>query len=338
MGISQACNQSSELCLGIESTAHTFGVAIASSDGKIMANTNARYSPPLGQGIHPRMATQHHCSAASRVLNQTLRAWDGSTKELGSIAFSAGPGLGPVLRTGATTARAIAHWLKRPLVPIHHAIGHIEIAALKTKASDPLIILVSGGHTTITAFAGGRWRIFGETEDITLGNLFDMLARVAKLPTPGGPEVERLAYQGTKLLRLPYVVKGNDVSYSGLFTAASRLLSEGENLEDICHSLQEVAFSMLAEAAERALVHTGKRQLLLTGGVAANQRLRDMLQAVAKEQNARFLVVPREFSGDSGAQIAWTGVVAHRSGVEVEISKSFVKPRWRLDSVDIPWR
>ena len=284
------------------------------------------------------MATQHHCSVASKILHQTLRAWDGSAKELDSIAFSAGPGLGPVLRTGATTARAVAHWLKRPLVPVHHAIGHIEIAALMTKASDPLVVLVSGGHTTITAFAGGRWRIFGETEDITLGNLFDMLAREAKLPTPGGPEVERLAYQGTKLLRLPYVVKGNDVSYSGLLTAASRLLREGETLEDICYSLQEVAFSMLAEAAERALVHTGKQELLLTGGVAANQRLRDMLQAVADEQQARCLVVPKEFSGDSGAQIAWTGVIAHRSGLEVEISKSFVRPRWRLDSVDIQWR
>ena len=338
MSITQARSQSSELCLGIESTAHTFGVAIASSDGRIVANTNARYLPPPGQGIHPRMATQHHCSAASKVLHQTLRAWGGSAEELDSIAFSAGPGLGPVLRTGATTARAIAYWLKRPLVPIHHAIGHIEIAALKTKVSDPLVILVSGGHTTITAFAGGRWRIFGETEDITLGNLFDMLAREAKLPTPGGPEVERLASQGTKLLRLPYVVKGNDVSYSGLLTAASRLLNEGESLENICHSLQEVAFSMLAEATERALAHTGRRELLLTGGVAANQRLRDMLQIVAEEQDARCLIVPREFSGDSGAQIAWTGVLAHRSGVEVGISRSFVKPRWRLDTVDIPWR
>ncbi len=338
MSITRARNQSLEFCLGIESTAHTFGVAIASSNGRILANTNARYSPPPGQGIHPRMATQHHCLVASKILHQTLRAWEGSAKELDSIAFSAGPGLGPVLRTGATAARAISHWLRRPLVPIHHAIGHIEIAALKTKALDPLAILVSGGHTTITAFAGGRWRIFGETEDITLGNLFDMFAREARLLSPGGPEVERLASRGTKLLRLPYVVKGNDVSYSGMLTAASRLLNEGENLENICYSLQEVAFSMLAEATERALAHTGRKELLLTGGVAANQRLRDMLQVIAEEQNARFLVVPKEFAGDSGAQIAWTGALAHRSGVEVKIPESLVKPRWRLDAVDIPWR
>jgi len=284
------------------------------------------------------MATQHHCEVAPKVLHQTLRAWNRPLKELDSIAFSAGPGLGPVLRTGATIARAIAYWLRRPLVPIHHAIGHIEIAALMTEATDPLVVLVSGGHTTITAFAGHRWRVFGETEDITLGNLLDMLAREAELPTPGGPEVERLAHEGTKLLRLPYIVKGNDVSYSGLLTAASRLLHEGETLEDVCHSVQEVAFSMLAEAAERALVHTGKCEILLTGGVAANQRLRDMLQAVAEDQDVRYLVVPKEFSGDSGAQIAWTGVLASRAGLKIEISRSFVKPRWRLDAVDVPWR
>jgi N6-L-threonylcarbamoyladenine synthase len=228
--------------------------------------------------------------------------------------------------------------LEKPLVPVHHAIAHIEIAAQMAGASDPLVVLVSGGHTTITAFAGGRWRIFGETEDITLGNLLDMFGREVPLPTPGGPEVERLASRGGNFMDLPYVVKGNDVSYSGLLTAAKRLLNSSVALEDLCYSLQEVAFSMLAEATERALAHTEKGELLLTGGVAANMRLKEMLEMVAEDHGARLLVVPREYSGDCGAQIAWTGLLAFSAGVEVEVSKSFVKPRWRLDSVDIPWR
>ena len=235
-------------------------------------------------------------------------------------------------------ARTLAYWLEKPLVPVHHAIAHIEIAAQMTGASDPLVVLVSGGHTTITAFAGGRWRVFGETEDITLGNLLDMFAREVPLPTPGGPEVEKLADQGSKFMDLPYVVKGNDVSYSGLLTAAKRLLHSKVSLDDLCYSLQEVAFSMLAEAAERALAHTGKRELLLTGGVAANSRLREMLGLVAEDHGARFLVVPRGFSGDCGAQIAWTGLLAFSAGVNVEVSRSFVKPRWRLDTVDVLWR
>ena len=95
---------------------------------------------------------------------------------------------------------------------------------------------------------------------------------------------------------------------------------------------------MLAEAVERALAHTEKNELLLTGGVAANNRLREMLRIVAEDHGAELLVVPREYSGDSGAQIAWTGVLAFSAGVKTEIERSFVKPRWRLDSVDTPWR
>ena len=323
--------------MGIESTAHTFGVSIVSSDGRILSNVNDKYSPPPGKGIHPREATQHHCEVGPRVLGESLRKWGGNIDDLDVIAFAAGPGLGPALRTGATMARALAIWLNKPLVPVHHAIGHIEIAANMTDIEDPLVTLVSGGHTTVTAFTGGRWRIFGETEDITLGNLLDMFGRSVPLPTPGGPEIEKIASRGTNFIDLPYVVKGNDVSYSGLLTAAKRLLGK-RPLEDICYSLQEVTFAMLAEATERALAHTQKKELLLTGGVAANRRLAEMLRIVAESHGARFSVVPREYSGDCGAQIAWTGILAYSAGVTIEVAKSYVKPRWRLDTVDIPWR
>jgi N6-L-threonylcarbamoyladenine synthase len=308
-----------------------------SSKGEILSNVNDKYSPPPGKGIHPREATQHHCEVGPRVLEESLKKWGGNIDDLDVIAFSAGPGLGPALRTGATMARALAVWLNKPLAPVHHAIAHIEIAAKMADIKDPLVTLVSGGHTTVTAFTGGRWRIFGETEDITLGNLLDMFGRAVQLPTPGGPEIEKIASRGTNFIELPYVVKGNDVSYSGLLTAAKRLLTK-EPLEDICYSLQEVAFAMLAEATERALAHTQKQELLLTGGVAANKRLAEMLRIVAESHGARFSVVPREYSGDCGAQIAWTGILAFSAGSTVEVAKSYVKPRWRLDTVDIPWR
>jgi glycoprotease/Kae1 family metallohydrolase len=235
-------------------------------------------------------------------------------------------------------ARALAIWLDKPLVPIHHAIGHIEIASFATKARDPLVVLVSGGHTTITAFAGGRWRVFGETEDITLGNLYDMFAREANLSSPGGPVVERLSRKGTNYISLPYVVKGNDVSYSGLLTAAIRALKKGKNLADLCYSIQEISVAMLAEASERALAHTEKEEILLTGGVAVNKRLQEVIRSIAEEHEADFHVVPGIYSGDCGAQIAWTGVLAYISGDQIDIDRSFVRPKWRLDRVDIPWR
>lgn len=261
-----------------------------------------------------------------------------SLREVDAVSFSQGPGLGPCLRTGATMARALARYLGVPLVPVHHAIGHIELAALKTGAEDPLVVLVSGGHTSIVAFSAGKWRVFGETEDITLGNLMDGFAREAGLPSPGGPAVERLAREGKRFIDLPLTVKGNDVSYSGLLTYALRKLKEGCRLEDLCFSLQEVAFSALAEASERALAFLEKAELLLTGGVAANLRLQEMLRLVAEEHGARFLVVPSEYSGDCGAQIAWTGILAYQAGVRIPLERSHVKPRWRLDSVPIPWR
>ena len=327
-----------KICLGIESTAHTFGVSLATSEGEILSDERSVYRPPPGRGIHPRESAQHHSQVSHLVLKEALKKAGVSLREIDAVAFSQGPGLGPCLRTGATVARALASYLRVPLVPVHHAIGHIELAALKTGARDPLTVLVSGGHTSIVAFSAGKWRVFGETEDITLGNLLDSFAREAGLPSPGGLAVENLASSGRRFIELPLTVKGNDVSYSGLLTQAIKKLREGFKIEDLCFSLQEVAFSALAEASERALAFLEKEELLLTGGVAANRRLQEKLRIVAEEHGARFLVVPREYSGDCGAQIAWTGILAYQSGVSIPVERSQVKPKWRLDVVPIPWR
>ena len=326
------------ICLGIESTAHTFGIGIASSENGVLVDVKSVYKPPFGAGIHPREAAQHHCEEAPSVLNQALKEFSRKIDSVDAVAFSMGPGLGPALRTGATVARALATWLNKPLVPVHHAIAHIELASLLTGAKDPLVILVSGGHTTITAYADRRWRVFGETEDITLGNLLDVFARESSLPSPGGPAVESLAKKGGKFIDLPYVVKGNDVSFSGLLTAAKKKLQMNCDLKDLCHSLQEVAFSMVAETSERALAFTEKKEVLLVGGVAANERLQQMISEIAYEHNASFYVVPKRYSGDCGAQIAWTALLVYRSGIEIKVEKSYVKPKWRLDQVAIPWR
>jgi N6-L-threonylcarbamoyladenine synthase/protein kinase Bud32 len=116
------------------------------------------------------------------------------------------------------------------------------------------------------------------------------------------------------------------------------LLHKGEcRVEDLCYSLQEHAFSMVTEVTERALAHTEKKEVLLTGGVAANQRLQDMLDVIAEEHDAKFSVVPRRFATDNGAMIAWTGALAHMYGLVTPVEESFVKLRWRVDRVDVPW-
>ncbi len=326
------------ICLGIESTAHTFGVSLVSNDGRIISDHKSVYHPPLGKGIHPREAAQHHSENAANTLRDCVQSSGSSLNNINCIAFSSGPGLGPVLRTGASIARALAIWLNKPLIPIHHAIGHIELACKLTGACNPLIVLVSGGHTMIGAYAARKCRVFGETEDITLGNLLDVFGREAGLPFPSGSYIEKLAREGNKFIDLPYVVKGNDVSYSGLLTATLAKLREGIDLTDLCFSLQEVSFSMLTEATERALTHIERDEVLLTGGVAANSRLSNMLRTMTEDHDAKFFVVPREYCGDCGAQIAWTGILANKSGVMTDVNKSFIIPRWRIDDVDIPWR
>lgn len=326
------------LSLGIECTAHTFGAAVVSETGEIISDVKDVYKPPVGKGIHPRESAQHHSQVGVKVIKEALRRAGILLEDVSIIAFSAGPGLGPCLRTGATIARSLAALLNKPLVCVNHAIGHIEIARLLTGAEDPLVVLVSGGHTTITTFVDGRYRVFGETLDITLGNLLDTFAREAGLPSPGGPLIEELAKRGSKVVKLPYIVKGNDVSYSGLLTACLEKLKEGIKLEDLCLSIQEYAFSMLAEATERALAFTGKPTLLLTGGVAANERLKETMRAVAEEHRAAFYVVPPQYSGDCGAQIAWTGLLHFKHGDVVDIDRSFVRPKWRLDEVNVYWR
>jgi universal protein Kae1 len=328
-------------CLGIESTADDFSVGISTFDGEILANIIDTYLPEEG-GIHPREAARHHAEVASRVLQQAFARSGTKPQDLSVVAFSQGPGLGPCLRTGATIARALSCYLDVPLVGVNHCIAHIEIGKLKTGAENPITLYVSGGNTIIAAFDSGRYRVFGETLDIALGNCLDVFAREAglrqKLGMPFGAVVERLALEGKELLPLPYTVKGMDISLSGMLTSATSLLRKGMyKLEDLCYSLQETAFSMVTEVTERALAHTEKKEVLLTGGVAANKRLQSMIKAVAKEHRAKFDTVPVEFAIDNGAMVAWTGVLAHANGVLTPVEKSFVKLRWRLEEVEVPW-
>jgi len=333
--------QSKSYMLGIESTADDFSVGIASFDGEILANIISAFMPEEG-GIHPREAARHHAEVAGKVMHEAFEEARISPSQITGLAFSQGPGLGPCLRTGATAARALASYLQVPLIGVNHQLAHIEIGKLTTGAKDPVTLYVSGGSTIVAAFEGGRYRVFGETLDIAVGNCLDVFAREAGLrqkpDKPFGASVEELANSGKTLIPLPFTIKGMDLSFSGLLTAAMEMLHGGKHrLEDVCFSLQEVVFSMLTEVTERALAHTEKPEVLLTGGVAANKRLQAMLKVIADEHNARFGVVPKEYALDNGAMIAWTGVLAYKHGITVPLEKSIVKLKWRLDEVHVPW-
>lgn len=326
-----------ELCLGIEGTAHSFGAGVVSSEGKVLSNVWDMLQPKEG-GIHPREASQHHANLGPDIIKKAISDAGVTIDEVGLIAFSQGPGLGPCLRTTATMARTLSLRLGVPLVGVNHCVAHIEIGCLESGFEDPVTVYVSGGNSQVIAFAGGRYRTFGETLDIAIGNMLDVFGRHAGMQFPAGPRVEKLAKEGTEYHELPYSVKGMDVSYSGMLTAARRLFDEGVPLADICFSIQETGFGMLAEIAERAIAHTKKNELLLTGGVARNNRLTELLEGVAKRHDASFHRVSPPLAGDQGAMIAWTGILQFNSGDILDVSTSQVQPKWRTDEQDIGWK
>ena len=331
-----------KLCLGIESTAHTFSVGILDFEGTTYSLINDVFIPEEG-GLHPGLVREQHLNNFMKIINRALSNAKISIKNIDLIAFSQSPGLGPVLKIGAWVARMLSQLVDIPIVGVNHCIAHVEIGRLKCNINDPLALYVSGGNTIVSAFESERYQIFGETLDLAIGNMIDSFARDAGLQHPGGPKIEKLALESKNYIPLPYVVKGMDLSFSGLYTAAKYLLQSNDygkkyNLNDIAYSLQETAFGMLTEVTERALAHTEKKEVLLTGGVAANKRLQSMIEYISKEHNARFEVVPLKYAGDNGAMIGWTGLLRYQAEGGHNISETIIKPKERMDQITIPWR
>ena len=320
------------IVLGLEGTAWNLSASLVNDD-EVLCEANSAYIPASG-GIHPREAAQHFASNVTAVLRQVLRSTDPHSIE--GVAFSQGPGLGPCLRIVGTAARATALRLGVPLVGVNHCVAHIEVERWKTDLLDPIVLYVSGANSQVLSYRQQRYRILGETLDIGIGNCLDKFARSAGLPHPGGPKVERLAQESRNYLSMPYVVKGMDFSFSGIVTAAQEALKSAP-LEDICYSFQETAFSMLVEVCERALSQTDKSDLLLAGGVGANNRLQEMLSVMCAERGARFFAPKSEYLQDNGAMIAYTGLLMLSHGLQTPIADSGANPNFRPDEVEVLW-
>ncbi len=336
------------ICLGIESTAHTFSIGIV-KDTKVLANVRDMYVPVHG-GINPLDAKAHHERVKENILEGALAEAKINLDDIDLIAYAAGPGLPPCLKTGAQFAQELARKIKKPLIEVNHAVAHIEIGRLMCKCNDPIVVYVSGGNTQIIGYAAGRYRVFGETQDIPIGNAIDVFVRETygkdkKAETFGGPILEKLS-EGGSYIELPYVVKGMDLSFTGITTAVIQKYIQntkgksqeevGRILSDLAFSFQETCFAMLTEVTERALAHTGKKEVLLVGGVAANKRFKEMMEIMCKERGAKAYVVPQEFSGDQAAMIAWTGLLGYKNG-QKPTKKADFNSVWRADQVEILW-
>jgi N6-L-threonylcarbamoyladenine synthase len=322
------------ICLGIESTAHTFGCGIINENGKVYANVKDAYTTESG-GINPAEAKLHHEKAKDKVVKEALMGAKLKISDIDLIAFSQGPGIAPCLLVGMRKAKALSQENKIPLVGVNHCIAHLEIGKLLTKSNDPVLLYASGANTQVIAYEAGKYRVFGETLDQGIGNFIDQFARYLGLGFPGGPKIEKLALNSKKYIELPYVVKGMDVSFSGILTNLKQKYdSKKYGANDLAYSMQETVFSMLIEVSERAMAHCGKIELVLGGGVACNRRLQEMCKIMCKERGAKFFVPENQFLVDNGLMIAWQGIL-QKNKKEKEID---IHPYERTDDIAVDWK
>jgi len=335
------------IVLGVESTAHTFGVALLDAGRKkILCNLRDSYTTERG-GIIPNKVADHHEEVCDVLLNKAFEQTGLSFRDVDLIAFSNAPGLGHALKVGLIFVKTLALRHKKPIVGVNHCIAHLEVASLVTEAKDPVLLYCSGANTQVIAYDGGKYRIFGETLDTGVGNFLDTFARDLDLGFPGGPKIEALAKEGKKLLTLPYSVKGMDVAFSGILTHMERkyLDKGGEveqgatRVEDLCFSVQETVFAMLVEVAERAIAHCEKQELVLGGGVACNKRLQEMCRQMCDARGARCFIPENGLLVDNAAMIAWTGYLMHTQGRITDDAVTLsIKPYERTDDVNVSWR
>ena len=334
------------LCLlAVESSCDECAIAIY-ADGQVRANV-VHSQIPLHQlygGVVPELAARDHLQRLPRLLDEALRQAQLRLSDLDAIAYTAGPGLLGALLTGACYARALAYGLGLPALPIHHMEGHLLSPLLaEEKPSFPfLALLVSGGHTQLLAVEKpGVYRLLGQTLDDAVGEAFDKTAKLLGLPYPGGPELAKLARGGDPKrfpLTRPMVNRpGLDFSFSGLKTQV-RLLIEAAtpaDYADIAAAFQTAVVETLLIKCRRAWQSSGHRDLVVAGGVSANEALRAALSTEAQRLNRRVFFPPLALCGDNALMIAHAaalryghGLPSARDGLNVE-----VRARWELASL-----
>ena len=326
--------------VGIESTAHTFGVGVLDINGKILSNIKDSYTTSEG-GMIPMEVRAHHVRVSEGIFEKALKEAGVKKEDIEAVAFSAAPGLAPCLLEGMSFAKRLAQELNVKIIEVNHCVAHLIIGE-SIGARDPVMLYASGANTQIVAFEGGKFRVFGETLDLGVGNFIDTIARSMNLGFPGGKKIEKLALDyngGEGLLELPYSVKGMDVSFSGLQTKIRNLIEKGEDNGRVAYALQETIFAMLVEVTERALAHTGKKELLLGGGVACNTRLQEMCKKMCRERGVKFFCPDKSLLVDNGAMIGYLGLKMFRAGLgTLDYNSVDINPRERTDEVEVLWK
>jgi N6-L-threonylcarbamoyladenine synthase len=329
--------------LGIETSCDETGVAIYDTERGLLAHRlfsqiamHAEYG-----GVVPELASRDHIQRVLPLLRETLADAGLRMQDLEGIAYTAGPGLIGALMTGASMARSMAWALKIPAVGVHHMEGHLLAPMLEeTPPAFPFVaLLVSGGHTLLVDVPRlGEYQILGESVDDAAGEAFDKTAKLMGLSYPGGPLLAQLAQHGQagvyKFPRPMIDRPGCDFSFSGLKTFALTTWQASDQSEqakaDIAYAFEEAVVDTLAIKCKRALEQTGRKRLVIAGGVGANQRLRAKLSQL----NAEVYFPRLAFCTDNGAMIAYAGAMRLQAGV-TEPAIISARPRWPLSELSV---
>lgn len=332
-----------KLILGIESSCDETGVALYHTERGLLAHalhTQIAMHNEYG-GVVPELASRDHVRHVLPLIRGITAQADCQLTDINAIAYTQGPGLSGALLVGASVACSLAYALNVPSLGVHHLEGHL----LSPLLSDPapgfpfIALLVSGGHTQLMRVDGvGRYTLLGETLDDAAGEAFDKSAKLLGLNYPGGAELARLALSGNRgrfKLPRPMLHSGDlDFSFSGLKTAVLTLSKQHAQDEqtraDIACAAQEAIVDVLASKAMAALKQTGLKQLVVAGGVGANQQLREQLDKAAKKSGCRVFYPDFEFCTDNGAMIAFAGALRLQKQEAMRDYRFNVKPRWDL--------
>ncbi|HED12860.1 MAG TPA: tRNA (adenosine(37)-N6)-threonylcarbamoyltransferase complex transferase subunit TsaD [Gammaproteobacteria bacterium] len=334
------------LILGVETSCDDTGAALFDSKQGLL--THLLYSQlathqPYG-GVVPELAARDHLRKCLPLIRQVLVQADITASTIDGVAYTAGPGLAGALLVGAALGRSLAFAWNIPACGVHHMEGHL-LAVMLEQEPPPLpflALLVSGGHTLLVDVQHiGQYRILGQTLDDAAGEAFDKTAKILGLAYPGGPAIATAALDGdSSRFRFPLPMlnrPGLDFSYSGMKTFALTLIAQqqpldSQTLADIAAGFQRAMVESLALKCRRALLQTGYRHLVVAGGVSANQALRQRLQGIVTEVDARLYCPRPDFCTDNGAMIAYAGATRLALGPPSSLDFT-IHPRWSLESL-----
>jgi len=320
------------IILGIESSCDETSAAVVVNGRKVLSNViNSQIDiHTLYGGVVPEIASRNHVDVINQVVKEAIKQAGITMQDIDAISVTYGPGLVGALLVGVSYAKGLAYALEKPLIGVNHIAGHIAANYITYPDLEPpfLCLIISGGHTHLVKINDYKnYEIIGKTKDDAIGEAYDKVARVVGLGYPGGPKIDKLAYEGEANIELPKSkIEGLNFSFSGIKTAVINLNHKNPNINkaDLCASFEKVTTEMLIENVKKAIDETKLKKVVLAGGVAANTYIRKEFEKFSKQEEIKIYYPELKLCTDNAAMIAAAGYYEYISGNIAELDLNAV--------------